>query len=224
MARRTPDRPAPRLAGRRPTRVGGSGQSGVTLIEVLVAFTIMAVIVGVLVAGLRVGVRAWEAGDRRVAIQQEIRAVIELLTEALSTAAPYRDRIGTSPDRVVLFQGETDELRFVTTSAPLVLDAPAAPFHAVTLLRSRDDQLHLVERLVPAEEPFGDKPYAVLARSVTALKLEYRDAEGVWSDRWDGRDAGGLPTAVRVGLTVRDPGRGERASSFVVSLVLGKTS
>lgn len=195
-----------------------------TLLEVLVAFTILAVIVGVLVASLRVGVRAWEAGTRRVAVQQEFRAVIELLTEALSTATPYRGRLGGGSERVVLFQGERDEVRFVTTAPPLVLDAPAAPFHAVTVRRAGEEQLRLVERLVPADEPFGDTPYTVLARSVTSLKLEYRDAQGAWADSWDSKTVGGLPTAVRVELTVREPGRGERTTSFVVPLALGRTS
>jgi hypothetical protein len=42
----------------------------------------------------------------------------------------------------------------------------------------------------------------VLSRSVTRFTLAYRDEDGVWQDKWDAREAGGLPTAVRVELAV----------------------
>jgi general secretion pathway protein J len=199
-------------------------QAGMTLLEVLVALTILSVIVAVLLAGLRVGVRAWESGERRAAAQQELRAVIELLTEALATAAPYRGRLGDAPDRVTLFQGEADEIRFVTSAPPLVLDVPAAPFHAVTVRRTSDDQLRLVERMVPADEPFGQEgARAVLSRAVTGFKVEYRDGEGAWVDRWDPRNNRGLPAAVRVALTVQPKGQNERTATFVVPIALGRT-
>lgn len=197
-------------------------QQGMTLLEVLVAVTILALIVLVLAGSLRVGARAWEAGERRAAVQQELRAAIELLTEALSTAAPYRGRLGGDPDRVVLFQGEAEEVRFVTTAPPLVLDAPAAPFHAVTLRRTGEADLRLVERLVPADEPFGESPQIILTRSVRAFRLEYRDDQGLWLDQWDGKTAGGLPTAVRVELTIREPGRPEKVATFVIPIPLGR--
>ncbi len=195
------------------------GRGGFTLLEVLLALTVLAVVVVLLVSALRVGVRAWEAGERRAASQQEVRALAELLTETLSTAVPYRGRLGEGLDRGVLFVGERDEVRFVTTAPPLVLDVPAAPFHAVRVGQSGEGEVRLTERLVPSDEPFGEGPHLVLSRSVGELRFEYQDAEGLWQDRWEAtRNA--LPAAVRVELAVRDPGRAERKASFLVSLPL----
>lgn len=193
-----------------------------TLVEVLLALAIFAVIVVVLVGSLRVGVGAWEAGERQAAAQQEIRAVVELLTEALAAAYPYRGRLGGGLERVVLFRGESAEVGWITTAPPLALDAPAVPFHAVILRHGGEAELRVVERLVPAEEPFADGPLTVLARSVTGLRLQYRDDQGVWQDAWDGKTAAGLPTAVRVELTVRDRGRPDRVVGLVVPIPLGK--
>jgi general secretion pathway protein J len=193
-----------------------------TLVEVVLAFSILAVIVVVLVASLRAGLRAWEAGQRQAAAQQELRAIVELLTEALASAHPYRGRLGGAPERVVLFEGEQDAVRFVTTAPTLGLDAPAAPFHAVTLERATPDVLHLVEGLVPNEEPFAKGTRTVLSRAVTGLKLAYRDEHGAWLDRWDGKSAGGLPGAVRIELTIRTGKQSQALPPLLVRLPLGK--
>src|SRR5262249_39689024 len=70
----------PAVAGAREMSGPGRNQRGMTLLEVLIAVTITAVIAVLLVTSLRVGVRAWETGERRAAGHQEVRAVIELLT------------------------------------------------------------------------------------------------------------------------------------------------
>lgn len=196
--------------------------AGLTLVEVLIAVTILAAIVVVMASALRVGTRAWEAGDRRAAAQQELRAMVELLTDTLSSAVPYRGRIGEVAERGVLFVGEADEVRFVTTTPPMFLDVPVAPFHAVTLRHLADErELRLTERLVPTDEPFGEDPYLVLSRAVSRVRFEYRDEEGLWQDQWD-RTRNALPVTIRVELTVRDPGRGERTAVFMVPLPLAK--
>ena len=102
----------------------------------------------------------------------------------------------------MLFEGEPEEVRFVTSAPPLTLDDPVAPFHAVVLGRKGQDALRLIERLVPSDEPFAPGPERVLSRSVTRFSLAYRDETGAWQERWDGREARGLPTAVRLELAV----------------------
>lgn len=200
----------------------GRDSRGLTLVEVLLASSILAAIVVLLIATLRVGVQALETGERRAAAQQELRAVVELVTDALAAAYPYRARVGINPQRVVLFEGESDQVRFVTTAPPLLLDAPAVPFHAVVLRHTGERELRVVERLVPAEEPFPDGPSLVLSRSVTALKLEYRDPQGLWQSTWDGPTASALPVAVRVELTFQSRGRPSTTAAFVVPIALGK--
>ena len=207
---------------RRPDRLADA--RGLTLLEVLLALTILALIMVVLVTSLRVGIRAWEAGERRAAAHQEVRAMIELLTEALATAFPYKGRLGEGLTRTVLFEGEADEVHWVTTAPPLVLEAPAVPFHAVTLRYTSEGELRLTERLVPTDEPFGDEPHVVLSRAVSAFHVEYRGDRGAWQSRWE-KANNTLPAAVRVELTIREPGRGtERKAAFVVPLALGKAS
>lgn len=193
---------------------------GFTLIEVLLAVSILAVVVVLATTALRVGLRAWEAGQRRVDRQQESRALVELVSDTLAGAFPYFGRLGQNPDRVVLFEGDPDEVRFVTSAPPLALDTPIAPFHAVVLGRKGENALRLIERLVPTDEPFAPGPERVLSRSITHFSLAYRDESGAWQEKWDGREAGGLPTAIRFELAVG--GLGRTAPAVVIALPLGK--
>jgi general secretion pathway protein J len=196
--------------------------AGFTLVEVLIAITILATIVVLMAAALRIGARAWEAGEKRAGFQQETRAIVELLTDALSGAFPYQGLIGEGQERGILFAGESDEVRFVTSVPPLFLEAPAVPFHAVTLRHDADDrELRVTERLVPNDEPFGEDPHMVLSRTIETLRFEYRDDEGNWQDRWE-RNRNALPVSIKVEVTVRDPGRGERTLAFVVPVLMGK--
>ena len=193
---------------------------GFTLIEIILAVSTLAVVVLLATAALRVGLRAWESGQRRVDLQQESRALVELISDALAGAHPYQGRLGLSRERVVLFEGEPDEVRFVTNAAPLTLDAPAVPFHAVVLGRKGENTLRLVERLVPTDEPFTPGSERVLSRSVTRFTLAYRDESGAWQERWNARDVGGLPTAVRLELAVG--GLSRAMPALVVALPLGR--
>jgi general secretion pathway protein J len=204
-----------------PRGVPRTDPRGFTLIEVVIAVSILAVVVLMGAWSLRVGLRAWEAGQRRVDVQQESRALVELVSEALAAAHPYQGRLGLSPERVVLFEGEAEEVRFVTTAPPLGLDAPNAPFHAVVLGRTGSDTLRMIERIVPTDEPFDGGPERVLSRSVTRFRLTYQDETGAWQERWDGKEVGGLPTAVKLELVV---GTGRVAPAVVIPLPLGKRS
>jgi general secretion pathway protein J len=203
-------------------RPGSGRQAGLTLLEVILAVAILAVVVVALAGALRVAVRAWESGERQAAAQQEVRVVVELMTEALAGALPYRGRLGDGLDRVVLFEGEPDAVHFVTSAPPLVLSSPVAPFHAVALGRTSSDELRIEEKLVPTEQPFREGTPTVLSRGVTSLRFQYRDADGLWQDRWDARSAGGIPTAVRVDLSLKAGRRGPALPSLVIPLALGK--
>jgi general secretion pathway protein J len=204
----------------RTSRVKLGPDRGFTLIEILLAVSTLAVVVLMATGALRVGLRAWESGQRRVDRQQEGRALVELISDALAGASPYQGRLDISPERVVLFEGEPDEIRFVTNAPPLMLDAPAVPFHAVVLGRKGQDALRLVERLVPSDEPFTPGLERVLSRSVTRFTLAYRDESGAWQERWNAREAGGLPTAVRLELAIA--GLGRATPPLVVALPLGR--
>ena len=86
--------------------------SGFTLLEVLVAVVIMAVIMTTAFGALRLGGRSWEAGVTRASDNERFRTVADLLRRQVSQVIPM-----TWPDekkKRIAFEGTSDRLRFVS--------------------------------------------------------------------------------------------------------------
>ena len=65
---------------------------GFTLLEVLVATTIFSLVVAVLYAGYRLGIRSWESGERTQAAVAELRlaSAVVLIPAAIAALAGYK--------------------------------------------------------------------------------------------------------------------------------------
>ena len=179
------------------------GQQGFTLLELVLALSIVAAMLAIVFGGLRVGIRAWQRGEERTESQQHARSLNALLALSLGGTAAY---LGPAPAGVqpeVLFQGAPDRLSFVTVSAPFPLPAPIA-FTAVTLSIDEGDKpgLAIREKALPNDDPFEDVAPIVVDPSFSAVRFRYlRDTEGSWEESWDGAQERAVPRAVEVTLT-----------------------
>ena len=179
------------------------GQRGFTLLELVLALSIVAAMLAIVFGGLRVGVRAWQRGEERTESQQHSRSLNALLAQSLGGTTPYLSAAAAGVQPEVLFQGQSDKLSFVTVSAPFPLPALIA-FTAVTLSIDEGDRpgLAVREKALPNEEPFEDVPPIVVDPTFTAVRFRYlRDAEGSWEETWDGAQERAVPRAVEVTLT-----------------------
>lgn len=84
---------------------------GFTLLEVLVAVVIMAVIMTTAFGTLRLGGRSWEAGVTRASDNERFRAVADLLRRQVSQVIPM-SWPGDKEKRIA-FEGTAERLRFV---------------------------------------------------------------------------------------------------------------
>ena len=180
------------------------GQRGFTLLELVLALSIVAAMLAIVFGGLRVGVRAWQRGEERTESQQHARSLNALLALSLGGTTAY---LGAAPAGVqpeVLFQGEPDRLSFVTVSAPFPLPAPIA-FTAVTLSVDEGDKpgLAIREKALPNDDPFEDVAPIVVDPIVhrRALPLPARH-RGLL-----GRDAGTAPRSAPCPAPSRSPSR-----------------
>lgn len=178
--------------------------AGFTLIEVVIALTLVAALLAVTFSGLRVGLAAWRQGDARAERLQRVRSLNQLLVRAVGGAHPYRvDAAGPEPAPLA-FQGERDRLAFVTARPPVPLPAPIA-FTAVSLALEPTG-LTVREAALPSRDLFGALVPVLADPSVAAVRFRYlRGEDRTWAERWDAAAEQALPAAVEITLTDQAP-------------------
>jgi len=205
----------------------GAGHTGVergrgfTLLELLLAISIFAIVVVVLFSSFWVGIGAWEKGEAGIEFQQRLRAVSELMFREISSAYPYF----LTPSQLdkhtsyVAFFGEPNSLRFVSY-ANLHKRASGLCMLEFWVSERRGLLLGEAAALAANKEDFDAVPlrstdYALeICSDVRGLQFRYFDQKnddepGEWLERWDPDERqGSMPKIVEVTLTFLDQ-RGE---------------
>ena len=185
---------------------------GLTLIELVLTMTILA-LAGALVSGaLATGLRAWKSGLRSGREELVARIVLERIAAQLRTAIPSPAKRGE--EAAVAFDAAEDRLRFVTLAA-----AGTAPVQVSYGLRVDGGGTHLLYR----EYPWPDKDFFAGGRplreemvgEVTGFTVNVVKRVETTStvdapppEEWSPRDKA-LPASVGVGIDVTAEGQTE---------------
>lgn len=188
----------------------GKGR-GFTLVELLIALTLLALMAGVLFGSLRLAGRSWEGGEAKVAQVAEMRQTESFLRGQINAALPKR--MIKAAEMPLLFAGTGEELRYAAPLPERVIEG-GVMFFRLALIKDgeKDQQGQLVlDRIVPegdiVELPeFDDAQRTLLADHIAELKLSYfgRDPGAAdtdapsWRNRWD--DPQRMPLLIRIDI------------------------
>jgi general secretion pathway protein J len=174
---------------------------GFTLLEVLLALSIVAMLVTIAFGGLRVALAAWRQGEDRAEAHQHVRSTALSLARAVGATYPYRASRGLAPEPVLLFEGTARRVAFVTQAPPFTPPAPIA-FTAVVIEFDDGAEPGLVvrQRPLPNRDPFDEAEEVFRDTSVTAFEVRYLDDAGTWQEEWKIEDNQGTPRAVRLAI------------------------
>jgi general secretion pathway protein J len=185
------------MIGRRCRRAS----AGFTLLELLIAITLLGLLLAALFGGLRLGARAWERSEERLEKSARLQVVQNFLRERLAQAYPLTAEDQTGRLRLA-FEGTGDTLRFVTLM-PAYLGIGFAE-----LLLAVDDRTG-IENLVVQWRRFELTPQSddeepqikVLLEDIEALEIAYYGALArgepiLWHEQW--LDIMALPQLIRL--------------------------
>lgn len=192
---------------------------GFTLIEILLAVSLLSLILLLLFSALFSANRSWAATERRIAQNDELRLVAEFIQRQLTAQAPLF--WAGQDDTSLLFSGARDELHF---TAGLPAHRGGGGVQALTLKVSRaggERQLALYFQPVSAaRRPFDNQgaERVVLLANTRRIELAYYGREEIegqstWRDEW--RHTELLPELI--GLTVY-PATGRAWPQMIIPL------
>ena len=182
-----------------------------TLMEMLVALGLMALLGTALYGSLRVGFRARKSAERAIQPVRALVLALELLRRDLESVPPPTGilagaLIGT--DETAATGRDADMLTLYSHAEGAGGDGAPVRMVALALAESEDGTDTLLVRRVTDNllAPTAPEPdEETLCRGVASLNLRYFDG-AVWSDSWDsGLVDNALPVAVEVGLELRAP-------------------
>ena len=189
-------------------------EHGFTLLELLVAMTLLGLIMLMLFGGLRLGTRVWEAGSARA----EDRARVEIAQRFLRSyiaRARATDRQDRRPRSTGSFLGSSNRLEF---AALIPAHLSVGGFHRIVISTDDDDEgrRNLTVSLVllqATEDESGDASVAdgamdaVLLGDIADTQFSYYgvrrgDDQARWDDDWEELD--GVPRLVRLRIVFGD--------------------
>lgn len=181
-----------------------SSQSGFTLVEMLVALAIFAMISVAGVALLQSASSSQLAVKKRLsALGDSTRAISILETDlAQAVARPVRNAFGSSNPAFVATGLEASGQIFALTRAGQAnLDnAPTPELQRVAYVLKGRELRRVSWLMLDGSEP---KP-TVLLTNVASATTRFRDAEGNWRTDWDASDPFALPRALELEIAQGD--------------------
>jgi len=192
-----------------------SGARGFTLVELIIALSLTAMIAAFAYGGLHLGMRGWDRAGQMASSSDEARVAWTFIRARLSQARPVA-RVEQDESRIQ-FEGHADRVRFV---APAPAQQGAGLY--VYALRVEEDSLwldyglYLPDLDAPSAEPPRRLIQGLDGRPVFSYFGAARpDDDPRWHDGWDRHDR--LPERVRVELRVA----GEAWPAWIIPIRAG---
>jgi general secretion pathway protein J len=196
--------------------LNGHGNRGFTLLELMIALTIVAVMVVIIFGALRIGIRAWEKGEKDVDSRQRQRIVLDLIKRQLASTSV--SEVWGRDQQLVSFKGDSKSIDFVSC-IPMT---PGNRFGLVYVkyavrrekegnkehLTFYEKNVELVDKKISTGNP-DEGDFSELIPGMKSIVFEYLkarsgEAASIWQKSWDPTVDKGVPRAVRVTLTESD--------------------
>jgi general secretion pathway protein J len=178
---------------------------GFTLIEVLIAMTLLSIMMVLLFTSLKICADSWERGESKITDVNEMAVVYNFFQRDLSVAKPLWNDLPAEEEKKFSFQGSSQSLQFVS-AFPASAGRPGLQLFSLNLSEENNEQVINVT-LVPfiklTEGATSQKEEVTLIKHVSDFTLAYfgssnEISEGAWTEEWLNKEA--LPRLVKINI------------------------
>ncbi len=195
-------------------------QEGFTLLEIIVAVTLVALMAVGLWAVLRISISSWKRGTEFIDANQRNRAILDLVKKQMASTYGLIAPVDLQSGGVIypIFAGSGDSVQFISLSSLRFLENPGLTMVSYDVARDRQGGYALVEReaqylgMDPTREGITDRRDETLINifdNLTGFTFEYfdpgtPDTPAQWVREWDAKETGRMPTAISMTMTALD--------------------
>ena len=187
---------------------------GFTLMEMMVALTIIGFILLIVFGSFRLGLSAWEKGESMKNEYQKFRIVSELISQQIKSVVPYKIKTQKAEGDYLGFEGKAQSLKFVSAFS-IRAKNPEGFVYAIYQFKKEGKEgsrFVLYEQRILNKNFFEEEPKEELAVSllegVSDVRFEYYQKEDAlknrtegWVKEWSAKEENELPGALKVFIT-----------------------
>ncbi|WP_305910012.1 prepilin-type N-terminal cleavage/methylation domain-containing protein [Methylomarinum sp. Ch1-1] len=178
---------------------------GFTLIEVMLAMTLLSIMVVLLFSSLRIGAESWNAGESKIASVNEKAVVYQFFKRHLPGIRPLWDDF-SEQEPSFSFQGRRERMQFVSVLPVSAAHKGLQLFEIGIDPRDRDVIMVKLKPFYPTEEDAQwRQEEVVLLEHVREFELSYYSQDlgnGIWLDSWQDKES--LPALIKIKITLDD--------------------
>ena len=190
-------------------RLSSSRPDGFTLIEVLIAMTLLSIMVVLLFSSLKICADSWEKGESKITDVNEIAVVYNFFQRHLSVAQPLWNDFKEDEEKTFSFQGNADSVHFVS-AFPASAGRSGLQLFSLSLTEEDNEPIVKVNLTPFAKLAEGSKwpdEEVTLIRHVSDFSLAYFGSEdgmseGVWNAEWLNKTV--LPRLVKINIQLEN--------------------
>ena len=208
-------------------------EGGFTLMEMLVALTLVAMMAVGLWSVFSISVRSWARGTELIDKTQRHRSILDKARKQMASAYPLNVPMVVSipgqpvsstlirPQQLrsptLLFAGTETGLRFVSLNSLRFQESPGLTIVSYEVALDTEGKYSLVEREARYTGQSIDQVLTMnlseaipIFENISSCIFEYfdpgnNDNTSQWVREWNGQDRGQLPTAISLTMISRDP-------------------
>jgi general secretion pathway protein J len=219
----------------RRTDDAGSNERGFTLLEIVIAVTLVALMAVALWSVFRISLTSWTRGTGFIDANQRHRSVLDLVNKQMaSTFGPIAPiDLQTGGAIYPIFLGKSNSVQFVSLSSLRFMENPGLTMVSYDVVTDDQGTYSLVEReeiyrgLDPSRQSIFDRNDEVVTtifENLISFSFEYFDSgsnqrPAGWVPEWSGRDVGRLPEAISMTMIARDASGGQLSRHMVVPIM-----